>query len=198
MLVFTGSWLLARAPVDVLLIITRSIFDEPTSKMDPIASRAVFEKIESLRGSCTIVHITHDLSACLRADQVILFENGTNVEAGTHHELLAKAESRYRQFYLASIGRDEYRDDQEWEIKDEHCDLDDASHSQLDAPAQAVSGDTLLEQLEEGLNPGGRGTVHLQVPSLAAFRKAMHDEADTSHETEYDSGYDGSSASSSC
>lgn len=65
------------------------------------------------------MHITHDLSACLKADQVILFEDGTNVESGTHEALLANPESKYRQFYNASLGRQHETGDDEDDSVDE-------------------------------------------------------------------------------
>lgn len=157
-----------------------SIFDEPTAKMDPIASRAVFEKLQALRGSCTIVHITHDLSACLRADQVILFEEGTNVESGTHDSLLAQIDSRYCQFYMASLGG--------WEEDNEGQTLAEAQHGRDDLfDDPPVLQDSLLEQVEKG-----RG----QLANLPSDRGRAG--VTPAGDVDGDSGYDGSSASSCC
>jgi hypothetical protein len=129
-----------------------SIFDEPTAKLDPIASRAVFDKIESLRGECTVIHITHDLTACLKADQVILFEEGKSVEAGTHEALLSSPNSKYAEFYNASMGhREDEEDTDESGTEDENegddviVDADDASQDQLEAePGSEVKLDEIL------------------------------------------------------
>lgn len=117
-----------------------SIFDEPTAKLDPIASRAIFDEIEKLRGSCTVVHITHDLSACLKADQVILFDDGCNVESGTHEALLAKANSKYGEFYKATLGHqnDEDEDDDGETEEAENEEDDGGSVEEEDEEAEAI------------------------------------------------------------
>lgn len=167
-----------RRKADPVMIF--SIFDEPTAKMDPIASRAVFEKLQALRGSCTIVHITHDLSACLRADQVILFEEGTNVECGTHESLLAQADSRYRQFYMASLGGYEQDDEEQTSVERQDGRVDLLQN----AP---VLQDSLHEQVEEGLGQSANLRSDLDQVGVTP-----------ADDIDGDSGYDGSSASSCC
>lgn len=111
------------------------IFDEPTAKLDPIASRAVFDQIESLRGKCTVIHITHDLSACLKADQVILFEDSTNMESGTHEDLLSRPDSKYREFYTATLGRG-----------DDGGDSDDEEEEETEADVEKDGADVLATE----------------------------------------------------
>lgn len=178
--------------------------------MDPIASRAVFDKIESFRGTCTIVHITHDLSACLNADQVILFENGTNVETGTHAELLTRLDSRYRQFYMASIGQEAGTNWQEEgllpELHYQHSTNEDVPQGDIEL------GDTTMERLEESaakvllesaqdppmktdLARLKKANLQQKVePATELNEKTLSEDS----EADEDSGYDGSSTASSC
>lgn len=131
----------------------QSVFDEPSAPLDPIAARAVFDKIESLRGGCTVIHITHDLAACIKADQVILFDEGKNVESGTHEGLLAQPDSKYRQFYMASIGHggdDNSEDDEEDDdsvdeeaAEEEDDDEDDGEDENDDAREEEQSADDI-------------------------------------------------------
>ena len=106
------------------------IFDEASASLDPLASRAVFDKIESLRGSSTVVHITHDLAACIRADKVIMFEDGQLIETGTHAELVEREGGKYRAFYLAHTGQDDEGEDEDEDeeseepaVEEEECTL---------------------------------------------------------------------------
>lgn len=141
-----------------------SIFDEPTAKLDPIASRAAFDQIEKLRGTCTVVHITHDLSACLKADQVILFEDGCNVESGTHEDLLAQADSKYRQFYMASLGHENDSDD-----NDREQDTDQVEETGEESEIAESQPEVLTSNLEKLRAAQG----HCQC--------AHHDELDSGH-----------------
>jgi hypothetical protein len=51
-----------------------------------------------------------------------MFEDGKNIESGTHEALLAQLDSRYRRFYLASLGQDD--DDEEDDGDDEESVVD--------------------------------------------------------------------------
>ena len=68
------------------------IFDEPTAALD---ANAEFEVIEALRkqakGRITVL-ISHRFSTVRLADKIIVLENGVISEAGSHEELLARAE----------------------------------------------------------------------------------------------------------
>lgn len=98
--------------------------------MDPLASRSVFDKIEALRGRATVVHITHDLAACVRADQVIMFEDGRLIESGTHDELVNRSNSKYRAFFLAHTGAEDVGNDDRDVEDDEDEDEDERRHTE--------------------------------------------------------------------
>ncbi|HEY7387743.1 MAG TPA: ABC transporter ATP-binding protein [Bryobacteraceae bacterium] len=87
--------LLLKAPDIVIL-------DEATAHLDSESEAAVQRAFETaLRGRTSIV-IAHRLSTILRADQILVVQNGTIVQRGTHAELLAErgiyAELYQRQF----------------------------------------------------------------------------------------------------
>ncbi len=67
-----------------------AILDEPSSALDPIAeyrlNRSMLENAENQ----AVILISHRLSTTRDADRIILLENGSAAEIGTHDELLAK------------------------------------------------------------------------------------------------------------
>ncbi len=66
------------------------IFDEPSSALDPIAEYQLFKSILKSSKDKTMLFISHRLSSVQTADKVLMLENGTVIEEGTHKELMAK------------------------------------------------------------------------------------------------------------
>ncbi len=66
------------------------ILDEATSAVDNTTEAEIQAAIESLAGSRTIIVIAHRLSTVMRADNILVLENGKVVESGRHEELLAR------------------------------------------------------------------------------------------------------------
>lgn len=87
--------------------------DEPTSNLDPSASRAVEKIIDKLHGSgCKIVMSTHDLGQARRmADEVLFLNRGRLVYVGAASEFFSRAASRETEAFLA--GEPYWRDDSE-------------------------------------------------------------------------------------
>jgi energy-coupling factor transport system ATP-binding protein len=52
------------------------LLDEPTSMLDAAGRREVLERLEGLRGTRTILHITHHLDELLDADRVLVLNAG--------------------------------------------------------------------------------------------------------------------------
>jgi ATP-binding cassette subfamily B protein len=71
------------------------VFDEATSAIDPISIRKIMEAVERLRGTCTMVLVSHQLSTIQHADRILVLEHGQLAEIGTHAELL-KQNGLYR------------------------------------------------------------------------------------------------------
>lgn len=65
------------------------ILDEPTSAMDPHHEQVVTEALRSLKGSRTIIVVSHRLSTVVDCDQIFVMDGGRIVEQGTHDELVA-------------------------------------------------------------------------------------------------------------
>ncbi|MBV9634276.1 MAG: ABC transporter ATP-binding protein/permease [Methylobacteriaceae bacterium] len=65
------------------------VLDEATSALDSFTEREIQDALDRVsRGRTTLV-IAHRLSTVVNADEIIVLDNGTIVERGTHRELLA-------------------------------------------------------------------------------------------------------------
>jgi len=64
------------------------VLDEATSHLDALTEAEVDENLNTL--SCTRVVVAHRLSTIKNADQILVLDNGSIVEHGTHEELLFK------------------------------------------------------------------------------------------------------------
>ncbi|OFQ57700.1 ABC transporter [Fusobacterium sp. HMSC065F01] len=65
------------------------ILDEATSALDSESERLVQEALDSLMEGRTTFVIAHRLSTIVRADKIVVMENGEIKEMGTHSELIA-------------------------------------------------------------------------------------------------------------
>jgi subfamily B ATP-binding cassette protein MsbA len=64
------------------------ILDEATSALDSVSERLIQESLEKLSIGRTVIAIAHRLSTIVRADKVVVLEQGHIVEQGTYEELL--------------------------------------------------------------------------------------------------------------
>jgi ABC-type multidrug transport system fused ATPase/permease subunit len=79
------------------------ILDEPTSAMDARSERLLQSALENImRGRTTLV-IAHRLTTILRADSILVVNNGRIIEQGTHSQLI-RARGLYREFYDMQFG----------------------------------------------------------------------------------------------
>ncbi len=65
-----------------------SLFDEPSSALDPISERELFNSIIASVKDQTGIFISHRLSSVKEADYVFMLENGKLIEQGSHKELM--------------------------------------------------------------------------------------------------------------
>ncbi len=74
------------------------ILDEATSSLDSISENAIQEALSKIMNGRTCLVIAHRLSTILGADKIIVLENGTITEEGTHEQLI-NANGKYRTLY---------------------------------------------------------------------------------------------------
>jgi ATP-binding cassette subfamily B protein len=66
------------------------LLDEPTSFMDSWDETRWFDRLRTLAEDRTAIIITHRFTVAMRADLILVIDDGRVVEKGTHHELLAQ------------------------------------------------------------------------------------------------------------
>lgn len=66
------------------------ILDEPTAALDARAEYEVFKRFAELVRGRMAISISHRFSTVRMADRIIVFDNGTIAEEGTHDQLLAR------------------------------------------------------------------------------------------------------------
>ncbi|MCK5871402.1 MAG: ABC transporter ATP-binding protein [Methylococcales bacterium] len=87
--------LLEQAPIIVL--------DEATSALDSVTEHQIQVAIFELLKHKTAIVIAHRLSTILRMDRIIVLEQGSIIEQGMHHQLLAE-KGRYYQMWQHQQG----------------------------------------------------------------------------------------------
>ena len=80
------------------------ILDEPTSSIDAEAEAKIFNKLETLPDDHTVILISHRFSTVRHTNQIIVLENGTISESGTHEELLKLNKTYAHLFKLQAKG----------------------------------------------------------------------------------------------
>jgi ATP-binding cassette subfamily B protein len=80
------------------------ILDEPTSAIDAEAEAKIFEQLERLPDTITVIMISHRFSTVRNADRIIVIDKGTVREQGTHEELLKINGEYARLFSLQAEG----------------------------------------------------------------------------------------------
>lgn len=86
---------IARALVQKTEII---LFDEATSALDNETQSSIKQAIDNMKNEYTILIIAHRLSTVINSDKILLVEDGTIVDEGTHEELLKNSKT-YHQLY---------------------------------------------------------------------------------------------------
>ncbi len=80
------------------------ILDEPTAALDPQTENALAAALLEAAKARLVVVIAHRLSTIRHADRIVFMEDGEVRETGTHEELMALPEGRYRDFVELQSG----------------------------------------------------------------------------------------------
>ncbi len=76
------------------------ILDEPTAALDPVTENEVYTRFHEIIGNKTALFISHRLSACRFAGEILVFEDGNIVQRGSHDALCGQ-EGLYRNMWQA-------------------------------------------------------------------------------------------------
>ncbi len=77
------------------------ILDEPTAALDPIAESEIYSRFNEIAGNKTTVYISHRLSSCRFCSRIVVFDNGSVIQEGTHEELLENPDGKYIELWNA-------------------------------------------------------------------------------------------------
>ena len=75
------------------------ILDEATSSIDTYSEELIQKATERITQNQTSIIIAHRLATIINADKIIVMDKGQIVEAGTHQELIGKADGFYKKLY---------------------------------------------------------------------------------------------------
>ena len=87
-----------REEADILVL------DEPTAALDAEAEHSIFERFRTLTRGRTAILISHRFPTVRMADRILVIEQGTIREQGSHEELLASGGIYARLFSLQAEG----------------------------------------------------------------------------------------------
>ncbi|PWA71493.1 AAA+ ATPase domain-containing protein [Artemisia annua] len=78
------------------------LLDEPTSALDPTSESLVQQAIDKISNGRTTIVIAHRLATVKNAETIIVLEQGSVIEIGDHHQLMAKEGAYFSLIKLAS------------------------------------------------------------------------------------------------
>jgi ATP-binding cassette, subfamily B, bacterial len=80
------------------------ILDEPTAAIDAISEAKIFESVQTLSQEKTVIIISHRFSTVRRANRIIVLDEGTILEEGSHESLMEKNGQYAKMFSLQAEG----------------------------------------------------------------------------------------------
>jgi ATP-binding cassette subfamily B protein len=79
-------------------------FDEATNALDVINEQKIVESLDSVYSGKTVIVVAHRLSTIRKADQIIVMNQGTILETGTHQSLMEKEGGHYQMLVKTQLG----------------------------------------------------------------------------------------------
>ena len=77
------------------------VLDEPTAALDPVTEAEIYSKFNDIVGDKTAVYISHRLSSCKFCDEILVFNEGSVIQHGTHEKLVADESGKYYELWHA-------------------------------------------------------------------------------------------------
>ena len=78
------------------------VLDEPTAALDPIAENELYQKYGNLTQEKTSIYISHRLASTRFCDRIVLIDNKTIAESGSHEELMKTGGKYAKMFEIQS------------------------------------------------------------------------------------------------
>ena len=75
------------------------VFDEATSQLDSVSEKLIQNSLWKIAKDKTTIIIAHRLSTVMRADRIIVLDDGVIVEEGTHKDLINKEDGLYKKLW---------------------------------------------------------------------------------------------------
>ncbi|MFM8438995.1 MAG: ABC transporter ATP-binding protein, partial [Candidatus Kapaibacterium sp.] len=86
------------------------ILDDALSAVDTATERELLTSLDGMRSHQTTISVAHRLSSVMACDHIIVMDNGSIIEEGTHEELLSKA-GHYSMLYERQRLEEELREE---------------------------------------------------------------------------------------
>jgi ATP-binding cassette subfamily B protein len=80
------------------------LLDEATSALDNESEKKVQQALQTVMEGRTTIVVAHRLSTVVRADTIVVLDEGNLVEQGTHVELKSRRQGVYARFYRLGAG----------------------------------------------------------------------------------------------
>lgn len=81
-----------------------TVLDEPTASIDAVTEEKIFTTLETNREGKTVILITHRFSTVKNADQILMLEQGSIIELGSHNTLML-LRGKYAELYTMQAKR---------------------------------------------------------------------------------------------
>ncbi len=77
------------------------ILDEPTSALDPISEAEIYSRFNEMVTGKTAIYISHRMSSCRFCNKVLVFDQGSIIQSGSHDQLVSDQAGLYYQMWAS-------------------------------------------------------------------------------------------------